>query len=515
MHTLVTQKIRYALFLIIGLSFAQQSPMAIELDSLWAHAKSHSKTQLDSAQYYAHLAYKKALVTRDQNLIAKAAFHESSYLIHLKEFDKAQQLLESSLKQNAILNHEQLGNIYLNLGAIDYLMEAYDKALDHYFNAIEYYKLFSFDKGLAKAYLQVGVIYEKKQQMSMADYFYQLSLDHAPNYAQSHHTDNLPSVLSFEKKIAMSLKMLENSDLAKDPKQASIIYYNLATSYVNIEAFEQALDAALQSLRLKEAVGFKNHLDVTYAVIGKCYLRTGQSQKAIPYLLEAQAMTHKRHLQTQIYQFLIEAYTAQNSYKLALDTSLQFSKFKDSIHQINEGQKIAALTAKFEHEQQEKAILRLEQDNSEKALVLAQQEKKLWRTTALVTILVLLMFWLVRLYMRSLKRARKLKSETQRMAETVQQPSILLNNKKIVHLELLKYIQSEGNYLKFYHNLGKTIDRHKLKDVLRRLPPNFIRVHRSFIVNKNHISAINSTRLTLKSGEEIPISRTFKHNLSI
>ena len=58
------------------------------------------------------------------------------------------------------------------------------------------------------------------------------------------------------------------------------------------------------------------------------------------------------------------------------------------------------------------------------------------------------------------------------------------------------------------------IDRNKLKDILDDLPPNFVRVHRSYVINKNFIDALNSTTLFISPNIEIPLSRTFKSNIA-
>lgn len=43
----------------------------------------------------------------------------------------------------------------------------------------------------------------------------------------------------------------------------------------------------------------------------------------------------------------------------------------------------------------------------------------------------------------------------------------------------------------------------------------FIRVHHSYLVQKNQISKVEQRKLTLNNGEEIPISRRYKKNLSL
>ncbi|NVK51806.1 MAG: LytTR family transcriptional regulator DNA-binding domain-containing protein [Flavobacteriaceae bacterium] len=90
---------------------------------------------------------------------------------------------------------------------------------------------------------------------------------------------------------------------------------------------------------------------------------------------------------------------------------------------------------------------------------------------------------------------------------------IELKSKNRVYLESLIYIKSEGNYLEFFTEQEKYLDRNQLKKVLEELPVNFVKIHRSYIINKNYIKLINSTSVVLTTEVEIPLSRTFKKNL--
>ncbi|MGJ8743417.1 7TM diverse intracellular signaling domain-containing protein [Polaribacter sp.] len=90
---------------------------------------------------------------------------------------------------------------------------------------------------------------------------------------------------------------------------------------------------------------------------------------------------------------------------------------------------------------------------------------------------------------------------------------ITLNSKTKVYLDALKYVKSDGNYLEFYVTDKKILDRNKLKTLQEILPSNFVKVHRSFIINKNYIKTTTSTSVILNPNIEIPVSRTFKENL--
>lgn len=104
------------------------------------------------------------------------------------------------------------------------------------------------------------------------------------------------------------------------------------------------------------------------------------------------------------------------------------------------------------------------------------------------------------------------KIETQRKQNLVK--FLVLKNKQKVYVSTLKYIKSEGNYLEFFSEKEKALDRNKIKEILKQLPTNFVRVHRSYIINKNYIKSVNSTFVILLPEIEIPISRTFKENIN-
>ncbi len=72
----------------------------------------------------------------------------------------------------------------------------------------------------------------------------------------------------------------------------------------------------------------------------------------------------------------------------------------------------------------------------------------------------------------------------------------------------IMYIESNGNYIHICTKKEKTISRNSLEWAEESLPKNqFLRVHRSFLVNTNFVSRINAKSLFI--GEtEIPISRT-------
>jgi hypothetical protein len=90
---------------------------------------------------------------------------------------------------------------------------------------------------------------------------------------------------------------------------------------------------------------------------------------------------------------------------------------------------------------------------------------------------------------------------------------LMLKNNKKVYLTELEYIRAEGHYLEIYTKNKKEVIRGTIGEILKQLPPNFAQTHRSYIVNKNFISASNTTEIVLKSKAIIPLSRKYKNAL--
>lgn len=90
------------------------------------------------------------------------------------------------------------------------------------------------------------------------------------------------------------------------------------------------------------------------------------------------------------------------------------------------------------------------------------------------------------------------------------------SNKKLIQVRLndILFIEAVGNYCKIVM-IDKTIQvREKISDFSNKIPQdNFLQVHKSFIVSKNHIELIEGNRILLK-GFTIPIGKVYKTNLS-
>ena len=84
---------------------------------------------------------------------------------------------------------------------------------------------------------------------------------------------------------------------------------------------------------------------------------------------------------------------------------------------------------------------------------------------------------------------------------------------RISHIDI-NYIQSWGNYLKFFLRDGNIkIVRKTIKDVESELPSNqFLRIHKSYIVNINHVKSIEGSQIKLED-LQLPIGKSYLVNV--
>ena len=85
-----------------------------------------------------------------------------------------------------------------------------------------------------------------------------------------------------------------------------------------------------------------------------------------------------------------------------------------------------------------------------------------------------------------------------------------------ININDIYYLESHGNYLKIFLDQKNFLHRQTLQALEARLNPNqFIRIHRSFIVNLNYVKNIkykgnNQFLFKMKNDQELLSSRGFK-----
>nr|WP_299382329.1 LytTR family DNA-binding domain-containing protein [Allomuricauda sp.] len=100
----------------------------------------------------------------------------------------------------------------------------------------------------------------------------------------------------------------------------------------------------------------------------------------------------------------------------------------------------------------------------------------------------------------------------------IHQKETILVNKGRKHIKLdidqVHWIEVEGHYLNFYTDTESYLKRERLGVLAKQLEPNFIRIHRKYVVNRSQIKSMEKDKrdefLVLYSGKRLKIGQSFK-----
>lgn len=94
------------------------------------------------------------------------------------------------------------------------------------------------------------------------------------------------------------------------------------------------------------------------------------------------------------------------------------------------------------------------------------------------------------------------------------EPLYIRSDKKLVQMqpEDIYYLESLGNYVKVWGADRFLLTQRTLGSFEEQLPgDSFIRIHKSFILNKRFVDYIEGNMIRLRNGKVLPLGKTFKH----
>lgn len=356
-------------------------------------------------------------------------------------------------------------------------------------------------------------------------------------YALNEYGKNAYSLFDFEKRSNMAVldsakaifvKGLYYANQTDDNVAKAKLYSNLGAlegTRKNFSAARKHLDEARLFIL---GSGDTYDLFANYFNYGNNYFLEGNFREAITWFRSAEVIQipkYKAKATRVLYKKMMEAYDALNDQAerrkyqemyLELDLKIKDEEQNIAIHDIN---------VKYQVAQKDKQISALEKFKG-----------RFYKNRIIFGILLFLVFLLALYSFVRWKKLdyskKKLEAEKQEIqaekeeieeihSKTVEELEkvknivtegfILLKDKTKLYLNDLMYIKSEDHYLHAFSTDGTShFVRGKLTQILSELPPNFVKCHRSYIVNANYIQSVQQGFLTLKNKEDIPTSRSFK-----
>ena len=118
----------------------------------------------------------------------------------------------------------------------------------------------------------------------------------------------------------------------------------------------------------------------------------------------------------------------------------------------------------------------------------------------------------IRLFIHFQSKTTALQTELEKAAQSKPSAFTVISDRKQVRLEEAEvtYIESLSDYVKIHRKEGKpVISKATITSLEAQLSPDFLRIHRSYLVNKNHVESFSSDKLIIQSAE-LNITRKYK-----
>lgn len=115
------------------------------------------------------------------------------------------------------------------------------------------------------------------------------------------------------------------------------------------------------------------------------------------------------------------------------------------------------------------------------------------------------------LKVQSKSSENKSEKEIVSITENEQKSLFVKSDKKIIKLNFneIYHIEAYGNYVKIYASSMILVSQ-TLSDFLEKLPDSFFRIHKSYVVNFNHLKLIEGNQIVLQNNIKLPIGKSHK-----
>lgn len=437
--------------LFLGFILNAQQLTSPNLQNLEALCRTHSRNP-DSLLVYANKLLDAA--TTGQDLRGQISGHVfmANALGRKRDFQNSNSHLyrANSLSAQAQLDTYK-NQIYYNLANNHKNIKYYDSAQFYYSKLLKFHESNHNAFEINNLYFQLGTTY-----------FMESKLDSAKIYLNK-------AVAGF------------SDENLRHPNREQFLgnaYYFLGQTHYLNKVYNQALEDALKSQNIAEKIHFKPAYARNYNLIARCYEQLKQADKATEY------------------------------YELEDQNTVQQPKDAVELLVSQKHNELAAQEGK-------KKISRLSKDK-------VFYKTNFFRALIIAIILSVVAFIFYRRYRTQKKEVLELQEELNVFKEessktpAVPESLIHLKSKAVVNSNDILYIKSDRIYIEIYTTKKDKpeIERQTLSNFLETLPEtNFVRTHKSFVVNIQKIKIINSTQLMLEDGTWIKLSRTYKDAL--
>lgn len=457
--------------------------------------------------------------TSSAQLVIDSISIDYFYRAELKELSRLKN--ELKFKVDKAKGHIQIADVYADLNIED-------SAYYHYRKAHEKLRI----KPVTEEFLELlfklhktssSKSFYSKDQRDFLNELFQLSdqSNYKGKWLARYHlelgNDYFADSLQFEKALEY-YSLAQNSEYFENFDEFKVsLLLNKGSLLTSMQEYEHS------KMILNEAMFIAKRLD-NYQSLSKIYINLGVNEKlagnpkqALHYFknaLDCPFPKNKPKIYRAIYRNLVECYQILGWQKELEESNLILEKLNLIIDDFRKNSNFYEIDVKYRVKENAKEIASLASK--------FKRHKFLYITFLSITFLLALYSYIR--WKKEDKRKKDLENERSKLEiqhlqtieelektkQLVIEDHIVLKNKSKVYLEELIFIKAEDHYLQLITKGKKEFVRGKLSEIIGQLPPNFVKCHRSFIVNKNEVKQLLKNEVVLSNGSIVPCSRGFK-----
>ncbi len=223
-------------------------------------------------------------------------FNELTWQYRLVDQEKAISYGNKAIALGRKVNYNKgIAQAYNDLGIIYFDKEQYDTAIRLYQNAITIRQQLNDQGGIAKLYNKIGIIYQKQgyfdaalEQQLKALKLFEKSADQV---GISYSLNNIGIIHQnmgfYEKAIEFQERSIAIKETIDDSYGLAGSYVNIANNYLNLQQHDKAASFYNKAIAISRSIGDKEYLSNALNNMGHLYLQMGQPAKAIPVVEES------------------------------------------------------------------------------------------------------------------------------------------------------------------------------------------------------------------------------------
>lgn len=560
MYHMISRPLQYCFF-FSGVLFslnAQKTPLEGKIDSLLNECRRVSSNP-DSLAIVAKELLKVGMLENSDRALFEGYFAGGLAKYRNGRLEDAVLDYDSALRFSSrdVKGHYRAHTrILRNQGIVLTRLSRYEEAKDSFFTLIELAEQSGDEGGKAYAYNQLGVVSKYENRWEEAIDFYVKALTVADSLEIGRLQYNVLTNLGIAQNAlgsdreAMKYQRMALR-VAKKLNDRTFIMRaknNLAIEYRNQGTYDSAMILFRENLQAERALNLKGEEPKTLQNIGNTYLLMKRYDSSISYLKNAHRLSlltpdTQRQAQSvrllgtalfetealgsallcydsalnivvrnrlyselqKTYKNLAEVYEAMGDFKNANKFLRHETSLKDSLYSLEGLKTLNEILTKYEVSEKEEEIGKL------------SYYRRLLTPVGIGSILLFISLLIV---LTKWKKSKvKLMSENEELNKEIERSKteiLELKSRAIISVDEIVSIKADGHYLEFYltSKSNPEIDRNRIKEVLEVLPPKFVQIHRSYIVNIEHIKVKYADKVLLKDGQELPVSRTYKATLN-